>query len=528
MRIVARMMAGLCVLGALFQWVTSVDAVTFPIYSKTMDARTAFNTPEGYCSVVILKDTKPKELIKEPYIATKKFYGWLFSGESPVVLGDNYPTPDSTANWGQPKMLVCLRESSVGNGYDTAIIDLNMNNDLTDDPVFRDKKVCSYRKFFGPFLLSLPKNVVTANSEIRPYMYLETGFMGAPRVYTDPTTKEEVRFYGFAAVRQGWFLEGTVDMNGVLQKFAFKDSNCDFKFVPHVRHREILNDELYFDGGKKVSALEFFPDDYVLRDYSNNGVYECELPLGECDPLGKYILVGGKLNTLTISPDADSVTIEPVDSGKVQTGIFRVEKPSDKRTWVALSSGYTAPTEESGSFTGEDMWQLISIDYNVKESQLPVGDYVLSKFALRSMDSNGKIAHFPLDAFSERKTISFKIAENEAFTSCWGQPMSLSVEAYPPADQSATLQIYINLKGSNGECYTDFSVYDPVTYVVNSMNGPSLEILVNGASVGSHPFLNDYLGWWWKTPEELKGKEITLVPMFKEVPVKCIPLKTKV
>ena len=51
------------------------------------------------------------------------------------------------------------------------------------------------------------------------------------------------------------------------------------------------------------------------------------------------------------------------------------------------------------------------------------------------------------------------------------------------------------------------------------MNGPRVEILCEGKPVGSHVFSNDFLGWWWQIPEQLKGKKVLLVPVFNECPV---------
>ncbi|MBO4545619.1 MAG: hypothetical protein J5773_07550, partial [Verrucomicrobia bacterium] len=115
-------------------------AETFPLHFKKLDARTAFYSPEGYCTVVILSDKKPAELKKEPETLSKKLYARLFSSERPVVLRDNFPTPPTIASWGQPVTIMRLTEKEVGEGYDTAIIDLNNNGDLTDDPVLRDNK----------------------------------------------------------------------------------------------------------------------------------------------------------------------------------------------------------------------------------------------------------------------------------------------------------------------------------------------------------------------------------------------------
>ena len=509
----------------LFALLLSVEAAenkpaSYPLYFKTLDPVTAFYSPQGYCTVVILSETKPEEIIKEPEAPSKKLYARLFSSERPVVLGDNFPTPPTMAVWGQPIMTMRLTEKEEGEGYDTAIIDLNNNGDLTDDPVFRDHKVAKHRKFFGPFQLPLPEGTLATNSQIKPMMYLETGFLTAPRSYMNPKTGKFTDFVGFAAVRSGWVLEGRIDHENTLQTIAFKDAYCDFTFSQSVSHREILNDDLYFENAKKVSSIEFFPSDYVLRDYNNNGRYDCELPLNEAEAFGKYILLDGKLYQWSLSKDLTSYSLSPVTDSS-STGTFALPKTSDKRIQVALMTGYTPPEKKEGPSFGDDKWQLITINAENIQSQLPVGSYLLSQFALRSRDTTNLIAHFPLDTFSSRESISFNISPEQTFKAPWGEPLNLTLEVFYPQEEEfeSTLQIYINLVGNNGETYSDFSVFSPKTRAITRMNGPRVEILCEGKPVGSHVFSNDFLGWWWQIPEQLKGKKVLLVPVFNECPV---------
>ncbi|MBQ7589714.1 MAG: hypothetical protein IJU47_03410 [Verrucomicrobia bacterium] len=503
-------------------------AETFPLHFKKLDARTAFYSPEGYCTVVILSDKKPAELKKEPETLSKKLYARLFSSERPVVLRDNFPTPPTIASWGQPVTIMRLTEKEVGEGYDTAIIDLNNNGDLTDDPVFRDNKVAKYRKFFGPFILNLPEGTLPADSIIQPVMYLESGFLSAPRSYMDPQTGKFTDFFGFAAVRNGWALEGNLDINKVLQHIAFKDAYCDFTFSQNVSHREVLNDDLYFDNAKKASSLEFFPSDYVLRDYNNNGVYDCELPLNESEPYGKYLPLNDKLYTWEIAADLRSCTVTPVDKD-FPTGTYTVERTTDKRTQVALMTGYKAPASQTGTTYGDGKWQLITLDGKVRSTQLPAGSYVLSEFALRSKDADNLIAHFPLDSFAPRSSTSFQIEAGKEFTAPWGEPLKLTLDAYHPNDttQGDTLQIYINLVGKNGETYSDFSIFNPKTRLISPLNGPRVEIFCDDKPIGSHQFTHDFLAWWWKIPAELKGKKILLVPIYEECPVHPVTLEVQ-
>lgn len=507
---------------------TLVKGKSFPVYFKKLDARTAFYSPGGYSTVVILSETKPAEVKKEPLAVSKKLYARLFSTERPVVLGDNFPTPPTMADWGQPITVMRLTEKELGEGYDTVIIDLNNNGDLTDDPLFRDKKIAPYRKFFGPFTLTLPEGTLPSDSPIQPIMYLESGFLSTPRSYMDPTSGKFIDFVGFAAIRNGWVLAGTIDENKVLQQVAFKDAYCDFTFSQNVSHREVSNDDLYFDNARKVSSIEFFPSDYVLRDYNNNSQFDCELPLNEAEPYGKYLHLNNKLYIWQLTSDLQSCILSPIGDA-LPTGTYRVPRTSNKRTQVALMTGYTAPAGSSGTTFGDGKWQIITLDNNVSKVQLPVGNYVLSKFALRSHDSSNLMAHFPLDSFAPRQAISFQIETNKNFIAPWGDPLKLVVDAYHPNDTTTgkTLQIYISVVGKNGETYSDFSIFNPKTRTMTAMNGPRVEILCDEKPVGSHTFQNDFLGWWWQVPENLKGKKILLVPTFDEFPIQPVPLEVQ-
>ena len=210
----------------------------------------------------------------------------------------------------------------------------------------------------------------------------------------DPATGKFIDFVGFAAIRSGWVLEGTLDVPPLLQRVAFKDAYCEFAFSQEVSHREVLNDDLYFDGGRKVSSIEFFPSDYVLRDYNNNASFDCELPLNECEPYGKYIHIKEKLYTWQIAPDLQSFSVAPVEES-LATGFFESARSSDKRTQVALKTGYQPPSATNGTFHGDGKWQLITIDANTRKVELPAGEYLLSQFALRSRDAERNIAHLP-------------------------------------------------------------------------------------------------------------------------------------
>ncbi len=499
---------------------------TFPVYFKQLDPQTAFHSPEGYCTIVILSETKPQEVLREPVTSSRKLYARLFSAERPIVLGDNFPTPPTMASWGQPITVMRLTEREEGKGFDTAIIDLNNNGDLSDDYVWRDLKVSSYRKFFGPFTLNLPQGTLSANSVIKPVMYLESGFLSAPRSYLNPETGKFVDFVGFAAIRNGWALTGTIDENKILQQVAFKDAYCDFAFTQTVSHREVVNDDLYFDNARKVSSIEFFPSDYVLRDYNNNGRFDCELPLNEAEPFGKYLHLGEKLYTWQLSNDLTKCTLIPVGN-TIPMGTYTVSKTANKRTCVALVDGYTAPSAASGTYYGDNQFQLITLDNNTRQVQLPAGNYILSQFALRSKDANNIWAHLPLDCFSPRESISFQLKENEEFTTPWGEPIKLVVDAYHPNDTSKgeTVQIYLRVVGKNGENYSTFSLYSPKTKTLTAMAGPRIEIICDEKPVGSHTFSSDFLGWWWQVPAELKGKKVKIIPVFEECPVQPVPLE---
>ena len=54
----------------LFALLLSVEAAenkpaSYPLYFKTLDPVTAFYSPQGYCTVVILSETKPEEIKRE-------------------------------------------------------------------------------------------------------------------------------------------------------------------------------------------------------------------------------------------------------------------------------------------------------------------------------------------------------------------------------------------------------------------------------------------------------------------------------
>jgi hypothetical protein len=263
----------------------------------------------------------------------------------------------------------------------------------------------------------------------------------------------------------------------------------------------------------------------VLRDYNNNGSFDCELPLNECEAYGKYIHLKEKLYTWQIAPDLNSFSVTPVDE-TLPTGFYESAHSADKRTQVALKTGYETPTATTGTINGDGKWQLITLDGNTPKIQLPAGDYILSQFALRSQDADRQIAHFPLSSFTTRESVSFSIPKEGSFQAAWGEPIKLTLDAYHPNDSTlgSTVQIYINVVGTKAKRIRISPFISPKPAAWSRSRDRELKYFAKVNPL-AHTNLLKIPRVVVQVPAELKGKKVTLVPFFEECPVSPVPLK---
>lgn len=207
----------ICVPALLLSGVAAL-AADYPLQVKNMSLDEARSCPGGYGGYGDLQKkmpgvTKtPAAASKHPLFARMQSYG---------------PASEETST--AAKWILYFDESKgTGKGYDRMIVDVNANGDLTDDPVVpkatqegQENNVDN--ALFGP--VEVPTSM--AVGQWRPRFYVELYIYNREGLNIQGDGGQ--MFIGRVQVRTGSYLETTVDLNGVKQRIAVVDGNCNFK-----------------------------------------------------------------------------------------------------------------------------------------------------------------------------------------------------------------------------------------------------------------------------------------------------------
>ena len=129
-----------------------------------------------------------------------------------------------------------------GKGYDRLIVDMNQNGDLTDDPVIEREVLSKERKetppdqvLWGPIPAPAGQKVAGA----RPVYFAQTYIFNGELLRRDLGTRNVNIPIGQLRLKAGWYLDTTVELNGVKQKMGVYDANSDLRLGegPQARSR---------------------------------------------------------------------------------------------------------------------------------------------------------------------------------------------------------------------------------------------------------------------------------------------------
>ena len=260
----------------------------FPLTYRTIPAEDVMSFLGGSGSYGQLGLTRPTKLKKEPKAVSRH-----------PLYGECRDTSTGAA------LVFRLDESKGdGRGYDQLIVDMNQNGDLTDDPVALSATPAHERGATSPDQLRFGPIQAPADKAVaggRPIYYAQVYVFN--RQLLSSGQKAPNLFFGQLVLKAGWYLDTTVELNGLKQKVGVFDGNSN------LRLGDVAQPETATSRGEK--SWYFRPADYLLVDADGSGSFEHDVFQSEACPFGPILYLGTKAYKVALAPDCKSLRVEP-------------------------------------------------------------------------------------------------------------------------------------------------------------------------------------------------------------------------
>lgn len=402
--------------GGILAAAAATRAAEFPLQWKALSAEEAMASEDAKSIMAILRKTRPKAVAKEPKATSKSpLYGLL------EVDGDD--------------AMVCrFDESKEGRGYDRLIIDFNRNGDLNDDPVAkalakpaRGPEI-SEPVLFGPIDLAMSKE----SPGWKPRYYVQAFVEGAGMGF--------LGIHGFMELHPGGYLETTVDLEGVKQRLAFVDSNCNARLGEKAALK-----------CQKMGPMEMWmlaPCDGVLRDRDGSGEFDSEDFSDESELLSSLIYFGPVPYEIALAPGYKSVRIHPVEGE-----LGELVAPAHKDICEI----------RLGRQVAKDKWEVIQPGLADGKFRVPAGTYRLYGCVLSGKAKDG--SEVTATGLIESKADVIDVAAGGNATLACGTPVDLRLKATSRVGGilgalfglgSLKYDFELQIVGAGGEVYNSF------------------------------------------------------------------------
>jgi hypothetical protein len=315
------------------------SAKDFPLDWKTLTAEESVTFPGGVGMSGTLQAVKPNGIHKEPPPVSKhRLYGQL--GRS--TNGFLFRLDESKGD---------------GKGYDCLLVDLNQNGDLTDDaaasPVEQPKSAAKVAVsdqtetiLFGP--IPAPENRMIGGR--RPIYYARMYHYKQRSGLLQPGGSA---YLGFLRLRAGWYLETTVELDGIRQKIGIVDGDSDLTLGdPSTPITTRDGKEWYFQGG-----------DCFLRDFNSSGKFERSATESTLIPFGPILYFGAAPWKAALSPDCKSLALEPWPEALAELAL----QPHGEQVQSVEVAWEASPGK----------WQLLDPGVENGKARVPPGNYRL-------------------------------------------------------------------------------------------------------------------------------------------------------
>lgn len=409
-------------------------AGTFPLTLKTLTADEARSCPGGYGDYSMVFAGKQRVTLKaEPKaISAHPLYG-RFDSE------------------GSAGMVFRIDESKgTGKGYDRLIVDRNRNADLNDDPVFerhpnpnQPSTPDNEQGFFGPIDLPADKQV----GPWKPRFYADMYIYDKRAIGGQKTSPEST--VGQMRAGAGAYLETTVEVNGVRQKLAIADGNCNFKLGDPALATKIMR------GPNDPGRWYLRAGDYLLRDRDNSGRFENASLGSEAEMLSSLVYFGGQPFTLVLNQDLKSLTID------AYTGLTG-----------ELAVGPSIADLVLGREIETNKWEGVVPEIKGGKAVLPVGTYRFSTAGIKAQAGGGDLFRSRASESGE-KIVKLEAGKTENL-GC-GLPLSLQIVANKETNRGTANS---GLMGAARSLFGSSSSPASTTVVRFNMNvlGPANEV----------------------------------------------------
>jgi hypothetical protein len=326
-------------------------AKDFPLEFKTLNAKEVMAFPGGSGISGSLRLDKPGAITKAPPAVSKHpLYGEL-------SIRTN-------------RMWFRIDESKGdGRGYDRLIVDLNQNGDLTDDamavrveqPGQTSAADRTEIALFGPIPVPEGKKIGAWRPIYFAQMYLYT----PP---ADAVANRNTSYLGQLRFKAGWYLETTVDFDGVTRKVGVVDGNSNFRlgdFNQPTTYQNGTETNWYFQGG-----------DYFLVDNDGSGKFESSIGSNVSAPFGPVLYLGTKPYKAVLAADDKSLALEPWTGPLAELAL----QPHGEQVNGLQVAWEAAPGE----------WQLLQPGVENAKAQVPPGNYRLYTCTLKAKTAVGE------------------------------------------------------------------------------------------------------------------------------------------
>lgn len=331
----------------------------FPLEFKKLNGNEAMTFPGGSGLYGSLQAERPAGIGKEPPATSKHpLYCQLSTG----------------------KKIICARideSKGDGRGYDSLIVDMNRNGDLTDDSV-AERIVEPGRPstqtepeivLFGP--VAAPDDKKLGESQLIYFVQAYIYARSAIAVRSASGTVLRNLYLGQLRMRPGWYLETTVEVDGVSRKVGVLDENCSF------RPEEMDQPTMYKNGGDE--NWYFQGGDYFLVDNNNLGTFENSVGADEAVPFASILYLGAKPYKAVVAADCKSLSVEPWTEPLAELDL----KPHGDQ----VSSVQLAWEKAPGN------WQLLEPGIENGKAKVPPGNYRLCATSIKARMPSGDTVH---------------------------------------------------------------------------------------------------------------------------------------
>jgi len=364
-----------------------------PLEFKTLNAQEVKGYRWSYGAVQMIVAAKPAELKKEPdAVSAHPLYGKF-----------EWPA-DKTS------LLFRLDESKGdGQGYDRLVLDLNQNGDLADDAAISpaaDTERWSNTKgqeltLFGPIEAPASKMIGTWKPIYYAILDLRTNAILKLRDRRGASTRD---YLGNLRLKAGWYLETTVEMDGMRQKMAVIDNDAN------MRLGDLCKPRISSDGRWFLGAAD---GDRLLLDKGGSGTY------GDHPSFAQILYFAAEPYKVTLAADDRLIQIEPWPGPLAEVSL----QPHGEQV-RSLALGWES---------SKGQWQFIDLGVARGKIKVPPGNYGLWSISVSAKSQQAEEITAGGVNMNSKKV--FAVALGKANTLRCGAPLEIKVETERVGEQ---------------------------------------------------------------------------------------------